>query len=88
MQDATQRHGPSRPDRLFEARDYLDPNVEPELDDILSDPVVRLVMRRDRLDPRAVGAFMRATAENLKDGRGPLPFVPAPGPVDGCIACR
>lgn len=34
-------------DMAMMSRYYLDPRREPQLDDVLSDPVVRLVMARD-----------------------------------------
>jgi hypothetical protein len=89
MTDATRRLGPGRPASV-PADTLFDPNAEPRLDDMLADPVVRLVMRRDRLDPRDVRAFMEATAEKLRDGRAGPAFVapPVANNLAGCVACR
>jgi hypothetical protein len=48
------------------APDWRDPAAEPRLDDILSDPVVRLLMRRDGLDPADVRRMMVAKAADLR----------------------
>jgi len=42
---------------------------EPELSDILADPVIQLMMRRDRVDPEYLQAFLhdvRARALNVE----------------------
>jgi hypothetical protein len=52
---------------------------EPSLSDVLADPVVQLIMRRDRVDPDHLNDLLRrivtrsANAELLPDGhyRGP-----------------
>jgi len=38
---------------------------EPRLRDVLADPVIRLMMRRDRVDPEQLHAFLR----HLNDAR-------------------
>jgi hypothetical protein len=38
---------------------------EPKLRDVLADPVIRLMMRRDRVDPEQLHAFLR----HLNDAR-------------------
>jgi hypothetical protein len=38
---------------------------EPKLRDVLSDPVIQLMMRRDRVDPDHLHAFLR----NVRDAR-------------------
>lgn len=40
--------------------------VEPSLAEILSDPILHQVMRRDRLSPEAVRAAIRAGQEALR----------------------
>ncbi len=48
--------------------------MEPRLDEMLDDPIVRLVMARDRLSPDRVRAEMTEAAERLsrrRDGAGP-----------------
>lgn len=65
-----------------------DPNEEPALDEIFSDPVVRAVMCRDGLDPSEVRSFMVATARRLSeaDEMAPLPHPPLRGAETGCCA--
>lgn len=76
MHDALCDHGPCGGYRAFDDPSWMNPSVEPALDDILSDPVVRMVMRRDRLDPADVRRFIVETAENLKSGRDRVSRVP------------
>lgn len=78
MHDALCDHGPRGGYRVFEDPSWMNPSAEPALDDILSDPVVRMVMRRDRLDPADVRRFMVETAENLKTGLDRTSRVPEP----------
>lgn len=42
--------------------------AEPALDDILSDPVVHMVMARDGLDPDDVRRFIETTADRIRNG--------------------
>ena len=82
MTNAMSAHGTSRWVRSGEDR-WTDPNEEPGLDEILSDPVVRAVMRRDGLDPCEVRVFMEQPARRL-NGAGrraaAVPFPSAHGP--------
>jgi hypothetical protein len=57
-------------------------NSEPTLDQILAEPIVQSMMRRDRIDERTIRALMR-TAVGAKAPRFPkLDFVaPAPPPA-------
>ena len=43
---------------------------EPSLKDVLADPVIRLMMRRDRVDPDQLHAFLR----HLSDARVSIDF--------------
>lgn len=43
---------------------------EPRLSDVLADPVVQLMMRRDRVDPDHLYAFLRRVGGTLA-GAGP-----------------
>jgi hypothetical protein len=42
-------------------------NAEPGLDELLSDPVVRLLLERDKLDERAVRAQIEEAKRRLLD---------------------
>jgi hypothetical protein len=42
-------------------------NVEPSLDDLLDDPIVRLRMKRARLRPESVRACLVETKRRLQD---------------------
>ena len=82
MHSAKSETGKPRWLRSGEGR-WTDPNREPALDEILSDPVIRAVMRRDGLDPCEVRRFMVETARRLDDDRHAgttVPFPPAHGP--------
>ena len=46
-------------------------NREPALDEVLDDPIVRLVMARDRLPPEEVRAHVEAVAARLGWRREP-----------------
>ena len=43
---------------------------EPSLDDVLSDPVIRALMQRDRVDAEALRAFLQSMSGSLA---GPAP---------------
>ncbi len=42
---------------------FCNGGVEPHLDDMLSDPIVAMVMQRDRVSPADVISVMRAAAK-------------------------
>lgn len=46
-------------------RNWQDPATEPTLDEILADPIVRLVFDRDRLDAAEVERFLKAASRRL-----------------------
>jgi hypothetical protein len=50
-------------------RDYARAGVEPALEEMLRDPIVRLVMRRDGLEPRDVRCVVVATRRRLSGDR-------------------
>ncbi|MDR3375203.1 MAG: hypothetical protein P4L98_15865 [Ancalomicrobiaceae bacterium] len=50
-------------------RDWQDPMREPTLEEILADPIVRLVFDRDRLDAVEVERFLKAASRRLADPR-------------------
>lgn len=81
MLHAMSDHGPCGGFRGFEDVRWAFSTAEPKLDEMLADPMVRLVMRRDHLDPAEVRRFMVETAEGLKSGR-PGPTLP-PSPHFG-----
>lgn len=47
--------------------------AEPTLRDLMTDPLVRSVMRADRVDPRALEAMLRSLAVRAKPARKRLP---------------
>ncbi len=49
---------PAAPEPWEEDGEYAQGGVEPPLDEVLDDPVVRLMMRADRLDPEEVRRAM------------------------------
>ena len=51
------------------ARDWQDPMREPTLEEILADPIVRLVFDRDRLDAVEVERFLKAASRRLATPR-------------------
>jgi hypothetical protein len=58
-------------------------NSEPTLDQILAEPIVRSMMRRDRIDERTIRELMRKAA-SAKPLRFPkLDFVPPAPPPGG-----
>lgn len=44
---------------------------EPTLSEVLDDPVIRLVMRRDRVDPDRLREFLRGLGTRLPNGEVP-----------------
>lgn len=44
---------------------FFNGGVEPPLDDMLSDPIIAMVMQRDRVSPDDVMSVMRAAARAL-----------------------
>ncbi|MDR3496571.1 MAG: hypothetical protein P4L82_18385 [Ancalomicrobiaceae bacterium] len=46
-------------------RNWQDPMCEPTLDEILADPIVRLVFDRDHLDALEVERFLKAVSRRL-----------------------
>lgn len=78
MQHVLSDHGPCRGYRTYETAACLAMGAEPALDEILADPMVRLVMRRDRLDPDDVRRFMVEQAALLRDGRDGSAEIPVP----------
>lgn len=44
---------------------FFGAGIEPRLDDMLSDPIVAMVMRRDRVSPDDVMSVMRAAAKSV-----------------------
>jgi hypothetical protein len=44
---------------------FFSGGVEPHLDDMLSDPIVAMVMQRDRVSPDDVMSVMRAAARSI-----------------------
>jgi hypothetical protein len=49
----------------LDRRDWTDPFVEPSLAEILSDPMMELVFRRDQLRRDNVESFLRCHASRL-----------------------
>ena len=56
---------------------------DPDLAQILSDPLIRAVMKADRVDPCALEADLRATASKLERARSPS----VTAEPEGCIVC-
>ena len=55
---------------------------DPTLEEVLTDPLIRAVMKADGVDPRALAAELRSVAEAID-----WQFV-APAPArEGCHAC-
>jgi hypothetical protein len=54
-------------------RDWTDPCVEPTLSEILADPMIQLVFRRDSLDRDHVEHFLRNHATRLAARAQPKP---------------
>ncbi len=44
---------------------FFNGGVEPQLDDMLSDPIIAMVMQRDRVSPDDVMSVMRAAARAI-----------------------
>ncbi|MBX7200070.1 MAG: hypothetical protein K1X51_11945 [Rhodospirillaceae bacterium] len=44
---------------------FFNGGVEPHLDDMLSDPIIAMVMQRDRVSPDEVMSVMRAAARAI-----------------------
>lgn len=44
---------------------FFSGGVEPHLDDMLSDPIIAMVMQRDRVSPDDVMSVMRAAAKSV-----------------------
>lgn len=44
---------------------FFNGGVEPHLDDMLSDPIVAMVMQRDRVSPDDIMSVMRAAARSI-----------------------
>jgi hypothetical protein len=42
---------------------------EPKLSDVLTEPVIQLLMRRDQVDPAHLHAFLRRVGSTLGDAR-------------------
>jgi hypothetical protein len=64
--------------------DWREGGIEPSLEDVMSDPIVRLVLRRDRLTSPAVVRFLWQTRDRLTRRRrasGTGLAVPSPGPL-------
>jgi len=57
------------PAPLGAARNWLEAGAEPALDDVLADPLVHLVMRRDGVSPAQLGAVVAAARARLGGGR-------------------
>lgn len=53
----------------LDRRDWTDPFVEPTLAEILSDPMMELVFRRDQLHRDNVESFLRCHATRLAAAR-------------------
>lgn len=61
----------------YAGRDQNPARSEPPIDEILSDSIIRLVMKRDRLDPGEVQRFMEASVISMaKPKVTPRPPVP------------
>lgn len=66
-------------------------NDEPPLDEVLDDPIVRLVMARDRVTREEVRAHIEAVRQQLSvmlmtDGRGEFDEASARGSLTTCDA--
>lgn len=62
------RHGYPFPAPLGAARDWLGSGTEPALEEVLADPLVHLVMRRDGVTPAQLGAVIAAARARLGGG--------------------
>jgi hypothetical protein len=50
------------------AKMVAEPGAEPSIDDLLSDPLVRVFMAADSVDPEELRALLRSIAERLQAG--------------------
>jgi hypothetical protein len=52
------------------------------IDEVVKDPMIRMLMKADRVDPRAFEAMLRSLAAAQRPGREALPsrFLEDPGP--------
>lgn len=60
-------------ERSQDLRDWTDPCIEPTLSEILSDPMMDLVFRRDQLHRDHVEHFLRDHATRLETRSFPCP---------------
>jgi hypothetical protein len=58
---------PNKSIRCFKASRYANAGPEPSIHDVLADPIVRLLLARDRLDASEVGAFLEERRDALRD---------------------
>ena len=49
---------------------YEDAGLEPSLEDLLADPIVRLVLARDRIDPAELQSLLAQVRERLQAPAG------------------
>jgi len=59
-------------------------NCEPTLDQILAEPIVQMMMRRDRLEERTIREWVRNAAVAKPPRPAKIDFVPPAPPRDRC----
>ena len=52
---------------------YEDAGLEPPLEDLLTDPIVELLLERDRIDPAELRSFLAQIRDRLQAAAGAAP---------------
>jgi hypothetical protein len=60
---------PELPAALHEGQPWSGPGIEPPLCEVLADPIVQAVMRRDGVTPSALKSVIAGAQHRLRKGR-------------------